>query len=407
MPTFDEAPILSLGTQPIPGAAPAGSDAGDDPHYIAVQAEMTKLGRIEFDPPDWFVVFQSSTTFLREKSKDLEITAALGHALFKQNGYHGLAVALQLFIDLVNNFWDGLFPERPRRRKARIESLVDVFTEAGWFKEHPPKSDDFDPIDVCVTRIGELAALLTAKMPDEPPEFGKFTRAIKELAGKRPKPASPAAAPAAPSASGEAGGALPAVAEPGDINAAENELQKLCTFIRKNAPASPLPFAITRLVKWAEIRLPIAEEAKYQIPPPDAQIVDAMQHQAANGLFEHLLNSAEAAFRSEDPLWLDVQRYTCVALAGLGPMYENARQAVMSVTGGLVRRLGAGVFELRFRNGNPLCSGDTKMWIEAELSSGGGGGGKGGGHSNGKLTEASDTARKLAGSGKLKEAVGA
>lgn len=411
MPTYDETPILALGTEPISAGAPAGKDAADDEDYIAVLAELSKLGRIEGDPPDWRNLIQCASNVLRQKSKDAEIASAMGYALFKNHGYAGLAAELKLLTDLVLNFWDGMFPERPRRRKARMESFTEIFTEGSWFRENQPKSDDFDAIDLCVTRIDELNAALTEKMPDDPPDFSKFKRGIKELAAKRPKPAAEAPAAAASSEGGAApaggGGAVVSVSEPGDVNSAKTELLKLCTFISKNAPNNPLPYAITRLIKWGEICLPTSEEAKYQIPPPEATVVDALQHQAANGLWEHLLNSAEGAFRSQDPLWLDLQRYTHMALAGMGPAFENARHAVLAMTAGLVRRLGSGLFELRFRNGNPLCSGDTKMWIESEVAPAGGGGGGGAGQSNGKLTEASDTARKLAGSGKLKEAVAA
>lgn len=412
MPALDEASILPLGVDPIPGAAPTGVDAADDENYILVQSELNKIGRIEGEPPNWFNVVQGATNVLRMKSKDVEMAAAMGYALFKQHGYAGLAVALKLLTDLITTHWDGLFPERPRRRKARIESLTEVFTEGGWFKESQPKPNEFDAVDLCVTRIGELNTALAGKMADEPPDFGKFTRALKELAAKRPKPAEPTAstdaAPAAGGGGGGGGAGLPPVGEPANVNAAEGQILTICSFIRKADPPNPLPYAIARLTKWAMMRLPASEEAKYQIPPPEATVLDALQHQAANGMWDYLLNSAESAFRTQDPLWLDLQRYSCMAMAGLGPQYENARHAVMTATAGLVRRLGSGLYELRFRTGTPLCSGDTKMWIESEVAAApAGGSGGGGGMSNGKLTEASDTARKLAGSGKLKEAVAA
>ena len=91
-------------------------------------------------------------------------------------------------------------------------------------------------------------------------------------------------------------------------------------------------------------------------------------------------------------------------MQGLGPTYDKARAAVMSVTAGLVHRLGDGLFELTFKNGTPLCSGETKMWIESEVTpSQGEGGGGGASIGDGRLNEPTGKARKLAGSGKLKE----
>lgn len=413
MPSLDENAILALGTDPIPGGSPCGTDAAEDAMYIAVTAEMPKMDRIDADEPDWFVVEQNCTQILRSKSKDVEVASWLGHALFKQYSYAGLSASFALFTAMVKNFWDDSFPTRPRRRKARIEALANRFVEHGWFRDNQPKPNDFDALDLCVTRTEEFIAALTEKMPDEPPDLGKFMRGLKEQAGKRPKPA---AAPAPPAEGGAAPAAAAAPAggqafgggEVSDKGSAVKAVMAACTFLRKADLTDPVPYAIVRAVKWSTMSLPTSEEAKTQIPPPDASVVDALNHQMGNSLWEHLLKGAEGAFRSNDPLWLDLQRYLCSAMKGLGAPYDQAYEAVVSATAGLVRRLGDGVFELRFRDGTPLTSGETKMWIEGEVvgaDGGGGGGGSSAADGNGRLLEASNKARKLAGSGKLKEAL--
>ncbi len=415
MPSFNETSILDLGRNPIPGDAPCGIDAADDEQYIEVLAELGKLGRIETDEPDWYKVEEQGINILGSRSKDVEIGAALGHGLFKRHGYAGLAASLGLLTELVRNFWDDCFPQRPRRRKARIETLADRFSEGGWFRENQPKSNEFDAIDLCVVRIGELEAALVERMPDDGPDFRKFKSGIKELAGKRPKPAadpvaavqaSGGVAATAAGAPAGAGGSFSA-GEVADAGSAIRAVVQAASFIRKGDPKDPLAYGLVRVIKWSKVALPTSEQARTQIPSPEATTVDALSHQMSNGMFDHLLNGAEGAFRSNDPLWLDLQRYVCAAFQGLGPAYDNARQTVVGLTGALVQRLGSGIFELRFANGTPLCGGETRMWIESEVlpAGGDGGGGAGGGASNGRLTEASDKARKLAGSGKLKEAL--
>jgi len=416
MPALDETPIIDIGKTAIPGDSPCGIDAADDATYIEITAEISKLGRIEADEPDWFQVEQGCKTLLSTISKDAEIASAYGFALFKRHSYAGLAAALGLLCELVKGFWDDMYPSRPRRRKARIETLGDQFAEKEWFKENQPKPDDFDALDVCVIRAEELKGLLTEKMPDDPPDFRKFLQGLKSHAGKRPAPAaapaaapaSSAAPPASPSPSGGAGGGAFVGGEVKDVSGAINGLLSAATFIRTTDPTDPTSYAVARIVKWSKISMPTSDAAKFEIPPPEATVVDALSHQLNNQLWDHLLKGSEAAFRSCDPLWLDLQRYTCAAMAGIGPSYEKARAAVMSATAGLVSRLGDGLFELKFRGGQPLCSGETKMWIDAEVLAGMGGGGSGGGAAgatDGKLAEASEKAKKLAGSGKLKEAV--
>ena len=407
MPPLDEGTIIELGRNPIPGSEPCGVDVADDEEYLVVGAEMSKVDRIEADEPDWYQIEQNTTNILRAKSKDVEIAAALGHALFKRYSYAGLAAALALLTELVRNFWDGCFPPRPRRRKARIEALTNRFVEQQWFRDNQPKPDDFDALDACMVRGEELENALTEKTPDEPPDFGKFMRGLKEHAAKRPKPAA-AAAPAAEGGAPAvaAGGAAFAAGEIADASGALNAILAASTFLRKADITDPVPYAVTRILKWSKISLPTSDAGKFQIEPPESSLMDALSHQYGNGIWEHLLKNAEAAFRSNDPLWLDLQRYVCAAMTGLGPTYDKARGAVMTETAGLVNRLGEGLFELRFRSGTPLCSGETKMWIETEVATAKSSGGSvAAGASDGKLSEAAQKARKLAGSGKLKEAL--
>jgi type VI secretion system protein VasJ len=409
MPPLDENPIIDLGKIPIPGSQPCGADVAEDEDYLAIGAEMSGVDRIEADEPDWYLIEQNGTSILQGKSKDVEVATSLGHALFKLHSYAGLSAALAMLTELVRNFWDDCYPPRPRRRKARIEALANRFAEQQWFRDNQPKPDDFDALDACVSRAEELEAALKERMPDEPPDFRKFKQGLKEHAAKRPKPAAATppegTAPAAPGAPA-AGAASFAAGEVADASGALNAILAASTFLRKADVTDPVPYAVTRVLKWAKISLPTSDAGKFQIEPPEASVIDALTHQLGNSLWEHLLKNAEAAFRSNDPLWLDLQRYVVAAMAGLGPTFDKAREAVMAQTAGLVSRLGDGLFELRFRDGTPLCGGETKMWIESDVApTKGGGDDSAVGTGDGRLAEASEKARKLAGSGKLKEAL--
>ena len=408
---LDEKAIIELGRAALSGDSPAGRDVADDEDFLALEAELVKLDRIDLGEPDYRLIEDAALNILRSKSKDVHVAYALGLALFHSERYAGLAAVLGMLVEMVTAFWDQLFPQRPRRRKARIEALGEFLVDRGWLAgEGLPRPDEFDALDRCVERLEKLKSALTEKMPDEPLDVGKFARRLKELAATRPKAAeAPPAAAAAPAAAGGGATAAPAGAfvagEIQDVSGAMKAILAAATFLRQADATNPVPYAIARLMKWARIELP-PEPARRQIEPPEKSLVEALAHQFGKGLWEPLLGTAEGAFRANDPLWLDLQRYVCSAMQGLGPPFERARTIIMDLTGALVRRLGPGVYDLTFRNGTPLCDGPTRMWLETEVcrpAEGGAGGGAAG--NDGKLNEAWEEARKLAAGGKLADAV--
>jgi len=61
-------------------------------------------------PPDWKPIQVNAVKALGEKSKDLEITAFLIEALVRLHGFAGLRDGFRLARELVEKFWDTIFP---------------------------------------------------------------------------------------------------------------------------------------------------------------------------------------------------------------------------------------------------------------------------------------------------------
>lgn len=415
MASLDQDALLALGTQPISDAAPCGEDIADDEEYMFVDNEMNKLDRIDLGAPDWYAISSACESILRSKCKDVEVATWYGLALFEHHRWAGLAGALSLIDNLLRTFWENLYPQRERRRKVRVEAFAERLVEAGLLAERKPSGDaDFDAAAQALETIEAIKTTLTERMPDDPPDFNKFTRKLKDIVGQRPKQAGDAvpveggqsAAPSTTGSASSSGGAAGgfSAGDVQDVSGAVNAILGAAAFIRKSDPADPLPYAVNRFVKWARVELPTTDAGRFQVEPPEKTVVEALEHQHANGLWEHLLKGAEAAFRAGDPLWLDLQYYLAKAMEGMGRPYDKARQVIGELTVALAARLGAGLFDLTFRDGRPLCGGEARMWIESLMPKGSGQSSAAAG-SNGKLQEANDAARQLAGSGKLGDAV--
>jgi type VI secretion system protein ImpA len=103
---------------PIPGANPAGAHLRYEPLYDQIK----EARREEDDLPqgdwqttrktaDWAVVIRLTSEALAKKSKDLQLAAWLTEALLKREGIGGLRQAIELLLPILQQFWDGVYPE--------------------------------------------------------------------------------------------------------------------------------------------------------------------------------------------------------------------------------------------------------------------------------------------------------
>jgi type VI secretion system protein ImpA len=109
---------------PIPGDKPTGSDLRTDTSavsdYYAIRDARKGASDAErridkgdetAEPPDWRPVMERATQVLAEKTKDLEITAYLIESLVRLRGFPGIRDGYRLARELVERFWDGLYPK--------------------------------------------------------------------------------------------------------------------------------------------------------------------------------------------------------------------------------------------------------------------------------------------------------
>jgi type VI secretion system protein ImpA len=128
MPSPDVLEFAKL-LAPISGEKPTGVNLRADPsptslYYkvkdarnLASATERTiamappkSEGDPEIKPPDWRPVLQHGTRALAESSKDLEITAYLIESLARLHGFAGLRDGFRLARELIEKFWDQLYP---------------------------------------------------------------------------------------------------------------------------------------------------------------------------------------------------------------------------------------------------------------------------------------------------------
>ena len=111
--------------EPISEEKPSGDNIREDSsptsdYYeikdIRTQARANERKALEeedlsFVPGDWKPIIQKSPAILKERTKDIEVCAWLIEALTRTNGFKGLAESFQLTGELMDKFWDDMYPE--------------------------------------------------------------------------------------------------------------------------------------------------------------------------------------------------------------------------------------------------------------------------------------------------------
>jgi type VI secretion system protein ImpA len=103
---------------PIPGDNPGGENLRYAPVYDKIkearrQDDEGPMGdwQRERKVADWPLVIKLASEAIATKSKDLQLAVWLTEALLNKEGFPGLQSGLNLAKALVENFWDGLYPE--------------------------------------------------------------------------------------------------------------------------------------------------------------------------------------------------------------------------------------------------------------------------------------------------------
>lgn len=373
--------LVKLISEPISTDNPSGTLLEDDPDLDKLNTEIRKLDSLQKDPitgeyisdtVDWEAVIQAGTEILTRKSKDLSIASYLCIGLFQQQGYSGLSTGIQIFIALLENFWETLYPpiRRMRGRRSAILRVVDKIEPE--IKKREPENDEIEAIRDCANYIQALDHIVIEKFGDEAPNLSLVKRAIQVRALKE-KVEETSLPPAAvgtektlekPSPAKRTGTTAPAtsrtdLASPRD---AQQSILQAAAYLRESDPADPIPYAISRTIKWHTIpQLPEEKNRTTGVPGALAEMRQPFQNLKTKREWNTLLRQSEGNFVNS-PLWFDLQRFIDQAMAELGESYTDARKVVREELAKLIQRL-PGIEELKFQNGIPFADDETITWI--------------------------------------------
>lgn len=368
--------ISELGKLAIEGALPVGNEVREEPGFERLEVEVTKLSSPVYSPlVDWGLITQLSSDLLATKGKDLLVACYLTAGLLETRGLAGLSDGLKVIADMLETWWDSLYPslKRIRGRRNALQWLVDRVQqragETGWATLPPQEAALSAQLQASLQAID---AVLLDKDSDAP-SIRSLLTLVKALPVAEDTPA-PQALPQAPAAGAtpSARVAAEAAAQSPLIDSgeqAEHALDEACARLQPIAEwllnadlSNPLAYRLDRLAAWTPINsLPPDVSGQTQLAGPISQVTDALDRLKADQADEDLVHFAEAQLAAF-PFWLDLNCICAAALERLGSGFEAASREVCGESARLVARL-PGIEKLAFAGGMPFADGDTIAWL--------------------------------------------
>jgi type VI secretion system protein VasJ len=370
--------LLSLGKNPISSDQPAGTDARYEPEFEVLQAEIDKLSSpSSTDGIDWQKVAEGSALILSEKSKDLLVGSYLAVSQIHIRQIDGLSVGLTVMHDLVNEYWDTLFPpkNRMRGRIAAIEWWLEKSETA--LKSLTVEPQPADKIEIWKINLNRINTVLQKYLEEAPllRPIERFIEGIPVRGDKKPSFETPPSAkekseiqPVSKkhtSTSANDTSEMPsALDQERLLRDALQTVRRVSDYFLDENLSDPRGYRLRRIAGWAMIQtLPPVNNGRTQIPPPIQYdtILNNLKTLKDKSNWEALARNAEERFQGA-LLWLDLNRFTAEAMASLGDSFKNAYDAICQETSFLLFRL-PGIENLSFSDGIPFADTETKQWL--------------------------------------------
>jgi type VI secretion system protein VasJ len=387
--------IRDLGRCPINGTSTAGEDIRYDPLFESLQAEIDAKPSAGSGGVNWKKVVETASIILETRSKDILVASYLAVGLLRTEGVpQGLLNGLVVLKDLVDEFWESMFPP-VKRMRGRAQAL-------GWWVERTEAvlGAITDTAPIAAETQQELAAtvealydLISEKCPDAPSlrRIVEFVRALPVETTEQPEAIDPTPQVTAPTGAKSEQQTLPTPSEQQARPQAaasfsvqaltnQNEVNSLLSsvieknyllvdFMLTGPTPEPAWYRLNFLSAWFEInKLPPATDKRTLIPPPERQITHSLAAMKGADNWGGVVKSGCYTVRRY-PFWLDMNRLAVEALGMMGEMFRDAKQAVEEETARFISRFGE-IENYTFNDGTPFADSQTKNWLRSLVSNG-------------------------------------
>lgn len=387
---------------------PVGESLEESNDYLALDAEMMKVGSLQHASVAWETAETLAIQMLSQRGKDLKVLGHLLHCL--QHDANGVRFALSLRLlsqALDQPWWEHAYPfNGPRGAKLRPR-LFQQFTQrsvklAAGLDFHNAE-DEFEACQSALTELqaraeqlslpgdalSDLNRQLLAQRPVQPSSAnggstgGAQGAGGKEAGSQESGSDEQGSIPPGSHQGNSSGTTQPAPSkmpelrlEAGNERSNRQTLLKMADFLSEQSPGEPLAYRLRRYAVWSSIQaLPASKEAgKTELAPVSADRIadyrDALSRSGDHELWQRIENSLAVS-----PYWIEGHRLSAGLAKQLG--HPLCADAIRDEAQRFVERL-PGIEKLMFNNGVGFVDDETQRWLYSNASGSGGAAGSGG-----------------------------
>jgi len=378
-PDGDSAAFHDALRAPIREDAPCGDSVLYEENFQALKTEINNISSAAGEA-DYERVVELARTVLTEQSKDLRAAGYLVIGEARTQGVEGVAEAVEGLHVLIDEYWEGLYPEasRMRSRGNALQFIADRLPD--WIGATSFEAEDRAALVRIEEALEDIQAFSLDEMGEHAPSLSGLLNDLEGEIDALPAP-EPESAPAGDDedADGESSGAAAAPAEassstpaaPAQLTSEDDAAQTartLASYYRDDDLRSPTSYRLIRTVRWGALQdAPPNEGGTTRFPAPREQRREYLEGLLADMEYQTLVQEAESSFQGGTfHVWLDLQRLVAKALEALGEPYRAAHRVVCYDTALLVERVPS-LLTLAFKDGTPFARPLTVDWIEDEV----------------------------------------
>lgn len=351
---------------------PCGNDPRRDANYLDLRELVSAHRRPEAETVDWAKVESLATSLLLNLTKDLRVATYLGTAFMRQGGIEGLSRSLRLLSLLVGEYKGHLYPRAKNGLEvAKAGAIRWCLEDALQLLQREQAKIDASQARFALERCEELASLCDQLLGEASCSFADLRVKLKELTSQESISESPAANPVEQHEGVErvkqpVAATVRAEGASGSWEDAWADLRGHAHHLRAKDPRDALAYRMLRSALWTGLdQAPQVGPAGHcEVPLPSSVRRKALQEHLAEKRWAGLLEDSENLL-TQYVLCLDLQRYSVLALQGLGQA-DKAMGSIRSALTELLSRIPE-LLELHGVAGEPLASPETRAWIRRQV----------------------------------------